>query len=1412
MKQLKIQKVLALPETLDTDTLYLLKNSEGDLELYTSFTSSAQTIKIPNKVEIINEVAIVSDTEPALPNTSPIWVNKTTGTLCVQQNVEGVDAWVPITAEGVVSFGNIQNLPTTRDGFGITDVPKSDGTDATGTWNISIHGNADTASMASEADTLVTPRAINGTSFDGSADITTGFWGMARNLTIGSMAKSVNGSQNVSWTLTEIGAPALNGTGATGTWSISVTGNAATATKLATARTVTLTGDVSGSASFDGSANITITTTVADNSHAHAITDITNLSTTLAAKADLVGGVIPANQLPSYVDDVLEYAALASFPATGETGKIYVAIDTNKIYRWSGTVYIEISPVAGNADTATKLATARAITITGDASWTVNFDGSVAVSSAITLANTGVTAGTYRSVTTDSKGRITAGTNPTTLLGYGITDATPSSHIGATGTAHGAATTSVNGFMSSADKTKLDGIATGATANTGTVTSVGLSLPSVFTVSNSPVTTSGTLTVALASQTAAYVFAAPTGANGVPSFRALVAGDIPNLDWAKITTGKPTTRDGYGITDVPKSDGTSASGTWGIAITGNAATATKLATARTINGTSFDGTADITTTNWGTARTITIGSTGKSINGSANITWTAAEMGVLPLTGGTLTGALSGTTAAFSGVVTGTSFNSITGLSSTTPVVNGTAAVGTGTTAARGDHVHPTDTTRAAIGQTMYIGTTAFTINRASAAIALTGITSIDGSASKLTTARTIALSTGVTGTATLFDGSTNITIPVTALNADYLSSGTIPDARLTGTYSGFTHKIDGTNSIFTTPNTGSTSVNGRTVFGLAEYKNDSSAATGAIVFIAPTTASTIMHQMYISCMLYNTSIVDMIIQGYRTTGAWSSTRKISTGTADVQVRWGVTSDGKNCLILGDVGTVWSYPHVMINRALFSHTGVVDAYCSGWTVGLVTDLSTYTNVSATITDTAMTGSITGNAATATTLQTARTIGGVSFDGSANINLPGVNTTGNQNTTGSAATLTTARTINGVSFNGSANISVNTNYTVTFNNSGTGGASGITFNGSAAQTVSYNTVGAPSTTGANASGTWGINITGSAATASSATVLVSQGNYDATAPGTTRGPAGLNLFNVYNNGYPVTYGTLLHICGGGAGQILVGWSGVDGSHADNFIRSKRDNDSGAWSGWAKLLTDQNYSSYSPTLTGGGASGTWGISISGNAATATSATSATSATTAGSCTGNAATATKLATARTIGGVSFDGTANINLPGVNAAGNQNTTGSAATLTTARTLTIGSTGKTFNGSANVSWSLAEMGAAPTASPTFTGVTSMVAANGTHVALASGAIDLTAGSSFSYTLTASTTFTLSNVPASGKMICFILELTNAGAYTTTLWSNIKWAGGTVPTLSASGRDVLGFYTRDGGTTWTGTVIAKDAK
>lgn len=66
----------------------------------------------------------------------------------------------------------------------------------------------------------------------------------------------------------------------------------------------------------------------------------------LALKADLVAGKIPSSQLPAYVDDVLEYANLAAFPATGSTGIIYVAQDTNNCYRWSGSAYIVLTDLS----------------------------------------------------------------------------------------------------------------------------------------------------------------------------------------------------------------------------------------------------------------------------------------------------------------------------------------------------------------------------------------------------------------------------------------------------------------------------------------------------------------------------------------------------------------------------------------------------------------------------------------------------------------------------------------------------------------------------------------------------------------------------------------------------------------------------------------------------------------------------------------------------------------------------------------------------------------------------------------------------------------------------------------------------------------------------------------------------------
>lgn len=244
------------------------------------------------------------------------------------------------------------------------------------------------------------------------------------------------------------------------------------------------------------------------------------------------------------------------------------------------------------------------------------------------------------------------------------------------------------------------------------------------------------------------------------------------------------------------------------------------------------------------------------------------------------------------------------------------------------------------------------------------------------------------------------------------------------------------------------------------------------------------------------------------------------------------------------------------------------------------------------------GELTGNASTATKLKTARRIGGVAFDGSGDVNLPGVNQQGNQNTTGNAATATklqTARNINGVRFDGSADININT--------------------------------------------------------------LVGRGRVTALT-GSNKGTPGIQMYEVYNNGYPTAYGNLLHLGGStavGEGELLIGWSGTSGAHAPVFIRSRRDSADAPWSDWAQVYTARDSIP--------------GVNTTGNQDT----------------TGNAATATKLKTARRIGGVTFDGTGDINLPGVNQQGNQNTTGNAATATKLQTARkIG--GVNFDGSQDIS------------------------------------------------------------------------------------------------------------------------------
>ncbi|WP_286718714.1 phage tail protein [Thalassolituus sp. UBA2009] len=304
-------------------------------------------------------------------------------------------------------------------------------------------------------------------------------------------------------------------------------------------------------------------------------------------------------------------------------------------------------------------------------------------------------------------------------------------------------------------------------------------------------------------------------------------------------------------------------------------------------------------------------------------------------------------------------------------------------------------------------------------------------------------------------------------------------------------------------------------------------------------------------------------------------------------------------------------------------------------------------------------STTGNAATATKLATARTIGGVTFDGSASINLPGVNAPGNQSTTGNAATATklaTARTIGGVLFDGSVNINL-PGVNAPGNQSTTGNAATATTANEAVKLKTARTIGGVLFDGSASINLPGVNAPGNQSTTGNAATATKLATARTIGGVLFDGSANINLPGVNAPGNQSTTG-----------------NAATATTANEAVKLKTARTIGG------VLFDGSASINLP-----GVNTTGNQSTTGNAATATTADNA----------------IKLKYARTIGGVPFDGSANINLPGVNAPGNQSTTGNAATATklqTARTFTIGSKSTSFDGSANVSLTLAEIGAAPDA------------------------------------------------------------------------------------------------------------------
>ena len=99
-----------------------------------------------------------------------------------------------------------------------------------------------------------------------------------------------------------------------------------------------------------------------------------------------------------------------------------------------------------------------------------------------------------------------------------------------------------------------------------------------------------------------------------------------------------------------------------------------------------------------------------------------------------------------------------------------------------------------------------------------------------------------------------------------------------------------------------------------------------------------------------------------------------------------------------------------------------------------------------------------------------------------------------------------------------------------------------------------------------------------------------------------------------------------------------------------------------------------------------------------------------------------------------------------------------------------------------------------------------------TKVAMAANAVDLTLGNVQTYTLSGGQTLTFTNPPATGNSGSFTLMVTNGGSATLTWPTSVDWTGGTAPTLTSSGLDVLVFTTIDAGTTWLGFTVGLDVK
>ncbi|GEM_PF-6102239 len=278
---------------------------------------------------------------------------------------------------------------------------------------------------------------------------------------------------------------------------------------------------------------------------------LSNLATNLKPYAT---NILPANAAGALTNDGggnLSWQAALTDPMTTEGDMMYqhlgstsrLAVGSNTyILASTGTDPAWTDPSTITVGTATNALKVNGNTIPANAAGVLTNDGAGNLSWGSVLTNPMTATGDiiYSSSNTGTPARLGLGTS-----GYIMTaGASAPQYTNPSTITVGTATNAlkVNGNTIPANAAGVltndgSGNLTWGSAGSGTVTSVALTTPSFLSVAGSPVTTSGTLAVSLASESANTVLASPDGSAGTPSFRALVANDIPNLDASKITTG-----------------------------------------------------------------------------------------------------------------------------------------------------------------------------------------------------------------------------------------------------------------------------------------------------------------------------------------------------------------------------------------------------------------------------------------------------------------------------------------------------------------------------------------------------------------------------------------------------------------------------------------------------------------------------------------------------------------------------------------------------------------------------------------------------------------------------------------------------------------------------------------------------------